>query len=102
MTQVPEMPFLTVEMEGVGGIVKARCEDFEVEEIPLYEATGQGDHVYFRLVKQDLPTPRAVHRIASYMGVAPREIGYAGLKDARAVTSQSRWTVMRKRGESSR
>lgn len=88
MTQVPEMPFLTSDMEGVGGIVKARCEDFEVEEIPLYEATGQGDHVYFRLVKQDLPTPRAVHRIAGYMGVPPREIGYAGLKDARAVTSQ--------------
>ncbi len=63
-------------------------EDFRVEELPLYEASGSGTHVYFRVVKTGIPTPVAVSRIARYMGVRPGEIGVAGLKDARSVATQ--------------
>jgi len=81
-------PYLTADMPGIGGRIKERLEDFRVEELALYEACGEGAHVYFRVVKSGVPTPVAVDRIARHMGVRPREIGVAGLKDARAITTQ--------------
>lgn len=83
-----ELPRLTGEMPGIGGWIKQRPADFKVEELALYEPCGQGTHVYFRVVKTGVATPVALGRIARYMGVRPRDIGVAGLKDARAVTSQ--------------
>ena len=82
------MPYLTAEMPGIGGRIKERPDDFRVEELPLYEPCGEGTHVYFRVVKAGITTLAAVERIARHMGVRPSEIGVAGLKDARAVTSQ--------------
>ena len=84
-----EMPYFTGDLPGVGGRTREALEDFRVEEIPLYEPSGSGTHVYFRVAKAGIPTPAAIERIARYMGVRPREIGGAGLKDARAVTLQS-------------
>ncbi len=81
-------PYLTADLPGVGGAIKQRLEDFRVEEVPLYEACGDGTHVYFEVVKAGVPTPAAVSRIARHMGVRPPEIGFAGLKDARAATRQ--------------
>jgi len=86
--EVTELPYLTADMPGVGGWIKETPEDFRVEELALYEPCGQGTHVYFRVVKRGIPTPVAVSRIAKYMGVHPGDIGFAGMKDARAVTSQ--------------
>ena len=88
MQTISEMPYLTAEMPGIGGRIKEAPEDFRVEEIPLYPPCGDGTHVYFRVVKVGVPTPAVIDRIARHMGVAPREIGVAGLKDARGVTSQ--------------
>ena len=81
-------PYLTRDLPGIGGRIKDRLEDFRVEEIPLYEASGEGTHVYFRVKKAGIPTPEATNRIARHMGVESHDIGVAGLKDARAVTTQ--------------
>jgi len=83
-----DLPRLTGDMPGVGGRIKQAAADFKVEELPLYEPCGSGTHVYFRVEKTGVATPVAVGRIARYMGVRPAEIGFAGLKDARAVTTQ--------------
>jgi tRNA pseudouridine13 synthase len=82
------LPYLTKDIPGVGGLLKQRVEDFRVEEIPLYEACGEGSHVYFRVEKAGIPTPVAVQRLARYMGVRPDDIGVAGMKDAQAITLQ--------------
>ena len=82
------LPYITGDIRGIGGRVKEHLADFRVEEIPLYQPCGEGTHVYFRVVKTGVPTPVAIDRIARYMGVPSRSIGVAGLKDARAVTSQ--------------
>jgi tRNA(Glu) U13 pseudouridine synthase TruD len=37
--------FLTTD-PGVGGRIKARPEDFLVDELPLYEPEGKGEHLY--------------------------------------------------------
>ncbi len=82
------LPYLTADLPGVGGVIKQNLDDFRVDEIPLYEASGEGTHLYFRVLKAGIPTPAAVGRIARYLGVRPGDIGFAGLKDAHATTSQ--------------
>jgi tRNA pseudouridine13 synthase len=81
-------PYLTAELPGVGGRIKDRPDDFHVDELPLYELCGGGTHLYFRVTKRGLPTSEAVRRIARHLGVRPHDIGYAGNKDAQAVTTQ--------------
>lgn len=85
---ISPLPYLTSDLPGVGGTIKHRVEDFRVDETPLYDARGEGTHVYFRIEKRGIPTPVAVERIARYMNVRPSDIGVAGLKDAQAVTTQ--------------
>lgn len=89
MLSVDELPYLTAGMPGIGGRAKLRPEDFLVEEVPLYQPSGEGTHVYFRIEKIGLSTMRAVHELARALGRPVRDIGYAGLKDADAVTIQT-------------
>jgi len=88
-TDPPKLPCLTRDLPGIGGQVRQYVEDFRVDEVPLYEPSGEGTHVYFRIRKTGVPTPAVIDRIAMYMGVRPTDIGLAGLKDARAVTTQT-------------
>ena len=83
-----ELPPLTKDFPGVGGTIKQRVEDFFVQELPLYEPSGEGEHVYCEIEKVGLTTFDAVNRIAAALGVSSRDVGFAGLKDARAVTRQ--------------
>ena len=89
-TQLPteNLPYLTADVPAIPAAIKRRYEDFEVEEIPAYQPCGAGDHIYFTIEKAGLATMRAVNDIARALDVNPRDIGVAGLKDARAVTRQ--------------
>jgi tRNA pseudouridine13 synthase len=82
------LPPLTKDFPGIGGSLKGRPEDFFVQEIPLYEPSGAGEHVYCEIQKVGLTTFDAVNRVADALRVPTNDIGYAGLKDARAVTRQ--------------
>jgi len=82
------LPFLTADIAGIGGVIKTRPEDFFVEELPLYEASGSGTHVYAQIEKKGLGTREALDRIARVLNVSRRDIGLAGLKDAHAVARQ--------------
>ncbi len=82
------LPYLTPDFPGVRGRIKVRPQDFFVQEIPLYEPGGQGEHVYCEIQKTGIPTFEALHRIAAALHIPSRDIGYAGLKDAQAVSRQ--------------
>jgi tRNA pseudouridine13 synthase len=82
------LPYLTPDFPGIGGSIKQRPEDFFVQEIPAYEPSGEGEHVYCEIQKVGLTTFEAIHRIAAALNVSSRDIGYAGLKDAHALTRQ--------------
>ncbi|HSU67075.1 MAG TPA: tRNA pseudouridine(13) synthase TruD [Tepidisphaeraceae bacterium] len=82
------LPYLTRDFPGIGGTLKNRAEDFFVQEIPLYEPSGEGEHVYAEVQKVGLTTFDAINRIADALRIFSREIGYAGLKDAKAITRQ--------------
>lgn len=83
-----QLPFLTADFPPIGAAIKRRYEDFVVEEIPAYQPCGEGDHCFFTIEKTGLATMRAVHDIAQRLGRPTRDLGLAGLKDARAVTTQ--------------
>ena len=83
-----DLPYLTVDLPGIGGTIKRSEEDFIVEELPLYPPSGEGTHTYFCIEKHGLTTFAAIDRVARALGERSRDIGYAGLKDARAVTRQ--------------
>ena len=80
--------YLTEDLPGIGGTIKEHVEDFLVEEIPLYTPSGTGQHTFFEIRKEGIPTFHAVRLIARALAVPPRRIGYAGHKDAQAITSQ--------------
>lgn len=82
------LPTLTKDFPGVGGAIKRRAEDFFVQEVPLYEPSGEGEHVYCEIQKVGLTTFDAVNRVADALRVPTGDIGFAGMKDARAVTRQ--------------
>ncbi len=63
-------------------------EDFIVEEIPLYEPSRTGTHTFFAIKKRNISTLEAINRIARVLQVNPNTIGYAGLKDKQAITTQ--------------
>ena len=83
-----DLPYLTSDRPGLRAVYKARWEDFEVEEVPKFEPEGTGDHLWLEIEKRGLATPRAVSEVARALGVKPSSVGYAGMKDARAVARQ--------------
>src|SRR5947207_12182081 len=82
------LTYLTTDFPGIGSVIKQRVEDFFVQELPLYEPSGQGEHVYCEIQKIGITTFDAIHRIADALHVSSRDIGYAGMKDARAIARQ--------------
>ncbi len=81
-------PCLTSDLEGTGGRIRERKEDFFVEEVPLYSLSGKGTHLYLFIEKRGIPTFEAIWRLARALKRETREFGVAGLKDADAVTHQ--------------
>jgi tRNA pseudouridine13 synthase len=70
------------------GRLRERLEDFLVEELPLLEPEGEGGHLWLWVEKRNATTPWAAQLLAERAGCAPREVGFAGMKDRRAVTRQ--------------
>ncbi len=62
--------------------------DFTVEEIPLYEFTGEGEHLVLKARKKEMTTWEMLDAISNHVGIRRRDIGYAGLKDKHAMTIQ--------------
>jgi len=69
-------------------IFNPTSRDFIVDEIPLYEFTGEGEHLIVHVRKKDMTTWEMISAIAKYCKIKQRDIGYAGLKDKNAMTMQ--------------
>ena len=67
---------------------KQSKDDFVVTEIPLYEFSGDGEHLILQIRKKDLSTWDMVQILSDSIGCKSRDIGYAGLKDKNAMTIQ--------------
>ncbi|WP_299326104.1 tRNA pseudouridine(13) synthase TruD [uncultured Helicobacter sp.] len=62
--------------------------DFVVQEIPLYAFSGSGEHRILRVRKKNLSTFELLNIIAQAFNLPTKSIGYAGLKDKHATTTQ--------------
>jgi len=89
-------PYHSADIPGTGGVLKQQPEDFVVEEIPAYDHSGEGEHLYLWVEKRDLSTPHMLRMLAKAFRMRERDIGYAGLKDRDAVTRQ--WISMYLKG----
>lgn len=81
-------PLLTADLAGIAGRIKLHPEDFEVEEVPAYTPTGEGEHLYLWVEKRSMGTDYFHRQIARRLGIGNEDVGTAGLKDRHAVTRQ--------------
>lgn len=68
--------------------LKSIPQDFIVEETLAFPLSGQGEHLYLYIQKTNANTDWVSKQLARSLGLAPGDIGYAGLKDRHGVTSQ--------------
>lgn len=80
--------YITTEFPPLGGRIKERVEDFLVDEQPLYQPGGSGEHIYLFIQKRNMSTPQAARVLADHFGVPMRAVGFAGMKDKVAMTRQ--------------
>ena len=68
--------------------LKQECSDFRVDEDLGFALTGAGEHLCLRVKKINLSTLAVAERIARLCDVGMADIGYAGIKDRRAESTQ--------------
>lgn len=73
---------------GACAVMKAAPEHFRVTELPGARPAGDGEHLFLKLRKTGLTTVAVAEWLATAFGVPTVAVGYAGMKDKRAVTEQ--------------
>ncbi|OED35351.1 hypothetical protein AB833_30800 [Chromatiales bacterium (ex Bugula neritina AB1)] len=62
--------------------------DFKVCELLGFELDGEGEHLWISVSKTGLNTRDVVDQLADIFNTTARDIGYSGLKDKNAITTQ--------------
>lgn len=73
---------------GVGGRIKVYPEDFLVEEIPVLPHPGDGKYVIARVEARGWEMNALLKKFSAILRIPVSAIGFAGMKDRRAVTRQ--------------
>ena len=69
-------------------VFKQNPEDFIVDEVLPFELSGSGEHAWLHVRKQGENTEWVAKELARIANVRKRNVGFAGLKDRNAVTTQ--------------
>lgn len=86
-SSLDEMPYAHGGAVGAG-LIKQSCDDFIVDEDLGFAPDGDGDHWLIRVRKRNTNTLWLRGQLARIAVVKPMDVGYAGLKDRQAVTTQ--------------
>jgi len=78
---------------GIHAIIRTEPGDFRVDETLPFEPSGEGEHLLVRLEKTEIGTPELARLLADAHGIDHQDVGFAGMKDKRAVTTQ--WFSLR-------
>ncbi len=70
------------------GEIRTLPEDFIVEETLAFEPSGNGEHVFLQIQKTGENTEYVARQLARFANVRQRDIGFAGMKDRHAITTQ--------------
>jgi tRNA pseudouridine13 synthase len=84
----PGYPHRTAEEAPIPFSFKQSPEDFVVEERAASPPDGAGDHLWLWVEKRGVATIDAALALTRALGREPRDAGFAGRKDVRAVTRQ--------------
>lgn len=84
-----ELPYATAGLPGIGGQLRATPEHFIVDEVALYEPQGDGQHLYVNLTKVGLTTKDVQFQLERVLGLPRGSVGFAGMKDKYARTTQT-------------
>lgn len=74
--------------EGIGGTIRNRYEDFYVEEIPEITPSGEGPNIWIWIEKVGRTTLDVLLDISRDLHISRKRMGFAGMKDKKAVTRQ--------------
>ncbi len=72
---------------------KASAEDFVVNEILDIDFTGEGEHLWLHIQKVGINTAYLAKLLSEWADIPLRDVGYSGLKDRHALTTQ--WFSLR-------
>jgi tRNA pseudouridine13 synthase len=70
------------------GRLKAKPSDFKVHELIDIDFSGAGEHYWLNIEKESLNSADVIRELSKFSGVKQKDIGYSGMKDKHAVTSQ--------------
>jgi len=87
---IPTVQQLPYAHSGPAGTGKLRVEidDFIVDEVLGFDLSGEGEHVFLQIEKRNCLTESIAQNLAKFVGVRRRDVGFAGLKDKFAKTTQ--------------
>lgn len=74
--------------EGVGGRIRGDVEDFRVVEDSEIPLDSRGEHLVLVIEKRNVTTDYVIRHISKTLGLDRKFIGFAGIKDSRAVAVQ--------------
>ena len=74
-------------------IYKAHTTDFIVNELLPLEFTGEGEHLWLHIQKSGMNTAYLAKLLSEWADIPLRDVGYSGLKDRHALTTQ--WFSLR-------
>jgi len=72
---------------------KANTTDFIVNELLPLDFTGEGEHLWLHIEKSGMNTAYLAKLLSEWADIPLRDIGYSGLKDRHALTTQ--WFSLR-------
>ena len=85
----PRLLTRSTDQPGIGGRFRTHNDEFLVEEIDLFEPCGEGEHLFLRIQKDGISHRDLIGQLVRAFGVKESDIGYAGMKDRRAITQQT-------------
>jgi len=85
---ISALPYISNSYQGTGGIIKAKAEHFQVNEVPAYLPSGEGEHLFVNITKTGITTKDVQKALAGLYDIPPRDVEFAGIKDKHAITSQ--------------
>jgi tRNA pseudouridine13 synthase len=68
--------------------IRRQADYFQVDEVLPFEPDGEGGHVWLKIRKKGINTDWLANELAGFAKVPQVAVGYAGLKDRHAVTTQ--------------
>jgi len=81
-------PQAVLSTENISADYRTNVEDFQVNEELGFTLTGSGEHVWLQVEKRSQNTAWVAGQIAELAAIRSRDVGFAGLKDRHAITTQ--------------